>query len=104
MSTNCSKHVEDSNIHIVKEIVRQVGYVPELFDGGTFLLSFEGSGEGGIVVFLSYVEIRRWVNPFRFKKTELVDILHHVVMRKCVARCIVTVVVQDYVMQCQAYS
>ena len=46
--------------------MRQVGYLPELLDEGTFLLSFEGSGEGGSVVFLSYVEIRRWVGPFRF--------------------------------------
>jgi len=26
----CSKHVEDSNKHIKEEIVRQVGYLPEL--------------------------------------------------------------------------
>jgi len=30
--------------------------------------------------------------------------LHHIVVRKHAARCIVTVVVQDYVMQYQAYS
>jgi hypothetical protein len=27
---SCSKHVEDSNKHIIEEIVRQVGYQPEL--------------------------------------------------------------------------
>jgi len=27
----CSKHVEDSNKHVIEEIVRQVGYLPELF-------------------------------------------------------------------------
>jgi hypothetical protein len=27
-----SKHVEDSNKHIIEEIVRQVGYLPELYD------------------------------------------------------------------------
>jgi len=27
---SCSKHVEDSNKHIIEEIVRQVGYLPEL--------------------------------------------------------------------------
>jgi len=26
---SCSKHVEDSNKHIIEEIVRQVGYLPE---------------------------------------------------------------------------
>jgi hypothetical protein len=25
----CSKHVDDSNKHIMQEIVRQVGYLPE---------------------------------------------------------------------------
>ena len=28
---NCSKHVEDSNKHIIEEIVHQVGHLPELF-------------------------------------------------------------------------
>jgi hypothetical protein len=28
----CSKHVEDSNKHIIKETVRQVGYLPELYE------------------------------------------------------------------------
>jgi len=28
----CSKHVEDSNKHIIEEIVRQVGYLPELYE------------------------------------------------------------------------
>jgi len=27
---SCSKHVEDSSKHIVKEIVRQFGHLPEL--------------------------------------------------------------------------
>jgi len=27
---SCSKHVEDSNKRIIEEIVRQVGYLPEL--------------------------------------------------------------------------
>ena len=27
---SCSKHVEDSYEHIIEEIVRQVGYLPEL--------------------------------------------------------------------------
>jgi len=26
------KHVEDSNKHIIEEIVRQVGYLPELYE------------------------------------------------------------------------
>jgi hypothetical protein len=29
---SCSKHVEDSNKHIIEEIVRQVGYIPELYE------------------------------------------------------------------------
>jgi hypothetical protein len=29
---SCSKHVEDSNKHIIEEIVRQVGYLPELYE------------------------------------------------------------------------
>ena len=29
---SCSKHVEDSNKHIIEEIVRQVGYQPELYE------------------------------------------------------------------------
>ena len=29
----CSKHVEDSNKHIIEETVRQVGYLPELYSG-----------------------------------------------------------------------
>ena len=28
---SCSKHVEDSNKHVIEEIVRQVGYLPELY-------------------------------------------------------------------------
>jgi len=27
-----SKHVEDSNKHIIEEIVRQIGYLPELYE------------------------------------------------------------------------
>ena len=27
---SCSKHVEDSNKHVIEEIARQVGYLPEL--------------------------------------------------------------------------
>jgi len=26
------KHLEDSNEHIIEEIVRQVGYLPELYE------------------------------------------------------------------------
>jgi hypothetical protein len=26
---SCSKHIEDSNKHIIEEIVRQVGHLPE---------------------------------------------------------------------------
>ena len=29
---SCSKHVEDSYKHIIEEIVRQVGYLPELYE------------------------------------------------------------------------
>jgi len=29
---SCSKHVEDSNKRIIEEIVRQVGYVPDLYE------------------------------------------------------------------------
>jgi len=29
---SCSKHVEDSNKHIIEETVRQVGYLPELYE------------------------------------------------------------------------
>jgi hypothetical protein len=29
---SCSKHVEDSNKHIIEEIVRQVGHLPELYE------------------------------------------------------------------------
>jgi hypothetical protein len=28
----CSKHVEDSNKHIIEKIVRQVDYLPELYE------------------------------------------------------------------------
>jgi hypothetical protein len=28
----CSKHVEDSNKRIIEETVRQVGYLPELYE------------------------------------------------------------------------
>jgi hypothetical protein len=28
----CSKNVEDSNKHIIEEVVRQVGYLPELYE------------------------------------------------------------------------
>jgi len=28
----CSKHVEDSNKHIIEENMRQVGYLPELYE------------------------------------------------------------------------
>jgi hypothetical protein len=27
----CSKHVEDSNKHIIEEIVREVGHLPEIY-------------------------------------------------------------------------
>jgi len=29
---SCSKHVEDSYKYIIEEIVRQVGYLPELYE------------------------------------------------------------------------
>ena len=29
---SCSKHVEDSNKHIIEESVRQVGHLPELYE------------------------------------------------------------------------
>ena len=29
---SCSKHAEDSNKHIIEETVRQVGYLPELYE------------------------------------------------------------------------
>jgi len=29
---SCSKHVEDSNKHIIEETMRQVGYLPELYE------------------------------------------------------------------------
>jgi hypothetical protein len=29
---SCLKHVEDSNKHIMEETVRQVGYLPELYE------------------------------------------------------------------------
>jgi hypothetical protein len=29
---SCSKHVEDSNKHIIEEIVCQVGHLPELYE------------------------------------------------------------------------
>jgi hypothetical protein len=29
---SCSKHVDDSNKHIVEEIVRQFVYLPELYE------------------------------------------------------------------------
>ena len=29
---SCSKHVEDSNKHIIEEIVHQVGHLPELYE------------------------------------------------------------------------
>jgi hypothetical protein len=29
---SCSKHVEDSNKHIIEEIVRQFGHLPELYE------------------------------------------------------------------------
>ena len=32
MSTECSKHVEDSNKHIIEESVCQFGYLPELYE------------------------------------------------------------------------
>ena len=28
----CSKHVKDSSKHIIEEIVRQVGHLPELYE------------------------------------------------------------------------
>ena len=30
LAQSCSKHVEDSNKHIIEETVRQVGHLPEL--------------------------------------------------------------------------
>jgi len=32
MNTYLLKHVEDSNKHIIEEIVRQVDYIPELYE------------------------------------------------------------------------
>jgi hypothetical protein len=32
VSTQSLEHVEDSNKHIIEEIVRQVGYLPELYE------------------------------------------------------------------------
>jgi hypothetical protein len=32
MTQSCSKHVGDSNKHIIEEIVRQVGHLPELYE------------------------------------------------------------------------
>ena len=32
LTHSCSKHVEDSNKRIIEEIVRQVGYLPELYE------------------------------------------------------------------------
>ena len=29
---SCSKHVQDSDKHIIEETVRQVGYLPELYE------------------------------------------------------------------------
>ena len=29
---SCSKRVEDSNNHLIEEIVRQVGHLPELYE------------------------------------------------------------------------
>ena len=29
---SCSKHIQDSNKHIIEEIVSQVGYPPELYE------------------------------------------------------------------------
>jgi hypothetical protein len=29
---SCSKHVEDSNKHIIEEVVLQVGHLPELYE------------------------------------------------------------------------
>jgi len=29
---SCSKHVEDSNKHIIEEIVRHIGHLPELYE------------------------------------------------------------------------
>ena len=29
---SCSKHAEDSNKHIIEEIVRQIGHLPELYE------------------------------------------------------------------------
>jgi len=29
---SCSKHVEDSNKRVIQEIVRQAGYLPELYE------------------------------------------------------------------------
>jgi len=33
---SCSKHVEDSNKHIIEETVRQVDYLPELYEDARF--------------------------------------------------------------------
>jgi hypothetical protein len=32
MRRKLSKHIEDSNKHIIEEIVRQVGYLPESYE------------------------------------------------------------------------
>jgi hypothetical protein len=41
MNTECSKHVEDSNKHIIEEIVRQVAHLPELYkDAGQKYINF----------------------------------------------------------------
>jgi hypothetical protein len=29
---SCSKHIEDSNKHVIEEIVRQVGHLKELYE------------------------------------------------------------------------
>jgi hypothetical protein len=42
----CSKHIHDSNKHIIQEIVRQVGYLPEETNSWLFfyLLQLPGNG------------------------------------------------------------
>jgi len=40
-TSGSSKHVEDSNKHTIEEIVRQVGYLPELYeDARSYIKSF----------------------------------------------------------------
>ena len=47
---SCSKHVQDSNKHIIEEIVRQVGYLAELYEdarSGKHKMLYSQIWEGG---------------------------------------------------------